>query len=82
MADASEELLTLLRGINEKLTRENGRHTASPPVGGSREAFATAARRPFLVDETRFKWYENTHRGIDWIGKQCPAVSDASSMQY
>jgi hypothetical protein len=49
--EVTQELLTLLRGINEKLSKEKG----SEQPGGIKGR------------GDRFRWYEHTLRGLNWI---------------
>jgi hypothetical protein len=79
--EVSDELLRLLRGINEKLGRVSRISEFSLPGGHSK--VASNARKPSATEEDDlrkrsksrvftgedpFRWYEFTHRGQDWIG--------------
>jgi hypothetical protein len=52
--EVTQELLTLLRGVNEKLSKENGSEQEQP--------------QSIDVGSKRSRWYEHTFRGLSWMG--------------
>jgi hypothetical protein len=64
--DVSKELLTLLREINKKLSREEH----------SEQSQCSESEEDRKAKSDLFRWYEETHRGRDWISKagQVPMI--------
>jgi hypothetical protein len=73
--EVSDELLRLLRGINEKLERHNHAAEAEAKVAtGANKTDKEALNKPKPQGDAieHFRWYEHTHRGQNWIGSFMP----------